>query len=262
MTFNAGETVFTLGGQEVEYVASAGSKHLVRPIYDTDHGSWAGDEFIADVVFKTPPTEKLHAEVKELEAKLHGLRAQAWEAQREVRDAEAPAASRMKELAKLEPLKRLEDFIAGRITHFVETSDYSYGVRVVTFKEAMEKEGRYDRGFRLLSLFGSSNGDLAFRVNRYSDGSGLWTDSEPFCTEEDALDRARQIVLEKSDKAMRENRIHNLSETIKCAETLGVTLPKEHINAYNACMREAVAKFVVEAEKKLAEAQARLAMFQ
>lgn len=260
--FKAGENVFTLDGREVEYVAAAGNRHLVCSIYETDNGLFTGGEFIADAVFSTPPTERLHAEVRDLESKVAELRKQAWEAQKEAREAEAASADRMKALSKMTGLERLEDFLAGRITHFVETNDYTYGVKVVTFKQAMETEARYDKGLRLICLFGKADGRLSWGVNRYSDGSGLYTDSQPFCSEEEAVARAREIILEKAEEAVAKDRIWNLSETIKCAEIYGVTLKEEHLAAYRSRMREGLEKQVQEAQKKVEEAQASLAKYQ
>lgn len=65
--------------------------------------------------------------------------------------------------------ENLERFMAGKITHLVELG---WNCGVVEFQKAVEP-GPYDSGdIKLISLFGGSNGDVAWRLHTYSDHSG------------------------------------------------------------------------------------------
>lgn len=258
--FKAGDTVYTLDGRQVEYVGAAGPRHLVAELYETDQGDYRGQEFIADAVFAVPPTLKLHAEVKELEEKANALRLQIWEAQTEAREAEKDNANRLKYLAKFAPLKRVEDFVNGKITHCVMTTEYGRGVSVMTVADALRQPDKYDRDMKLLSLFGGSKGDLQWRVNRYSDGSGSgWTDCEPFCSEEEAKERAIEILNGRIAEEETANKVWGRDVMIQCAETLGVPVPEWLLTRHTEAVRLNAEKAVETKRAELAKAEEALA---
>ena len=66
----------------------------------------------------------------------------------------------------------------------------------------IEEEGRYDDhwscvrcdGLKLITLFGKSDGDFHFRINRYPDGSGGNSSLYLFTTIEEAKEKLLQII--------------------------------------------------------------------
>lgn len=263
--FKAGQMVYTLHGEECEYVASAGGKHVVVKVYENDDGhAWGADEVIVDSVFTTPPTQKLHAEVGELEAKSADLRKQLSALRGEVMQAERDHKARMAEFAKLEPLKHLEDVLAGRITHYVvyrETYGGWYGdVEILASEEALSVTNDYGRRtgeLKLLCLFGDSKGNLAWRRNYYRDGSGGgWDVCEPFTDEQAARDRAKALLNERFTH--KETRDHQLKGVIENCDRYGFDVPDEARARHSAYLRGAYEAAVAKAKDELAKAEAAL----
>src|SRR3990167_1485816 len=76
--FNKGDTVYSLEGDEAEYVARVPSGHVVLPVYrdggDDDCAPWPSDEAVTwGKVFAKPPVPVFHEEVVEARAKLRAV---------------------------------------------------------------------------------------------------------------------------------------------------------------------------------------------
>ena len=84
-------------------------------------------------------------------------------------------------------LKDIRNYIKGDFEYFACPDNYS--PPFIKKKDAfLEIDDRYDNGkTRLLSLYGKSNGDLLWKVNQYSDGSGSDSLAIPCKTKEDAI---------------------------------------------------------------------------
>lgn len=265
--FNPGDEVFSLHGQAARYVAPCASGHVVEPIFETD------DEpaYYHDTpqtwreVFRKPPTEKLDHDVAALEAKLK-LRQQELNDLREQRNQfEREEHARKERLKQHEQLAALDDYLAGRITHFVVTGGYE-APRIVTYEEAIvttdEDNGR--KNLRLLGLFGDPKRNLRWRVMWYSDGSGS-TKYEVFpCTSlEQAIERLTAIINAGWDEIRREGRYHLLMQTVKTARTMGLAVPQDLTERTERIAKEGYEKAlksrreeVARAQKQLAEAEA------
>lgn len=184
------ETVVWLpDGRECSYVCAAGNGHVVWAHLEHEEGGapgFGGKEYV-DHVLSSPPRHKLDRATTEAQERLDALRQEVSEAQQEHRQVEEMKETALKALSELKALQHIQDFIGGKITHFLGTT---YGARLLTFQEAMgTKEDEYGRRpgeTKLLSLFGRSGGDLSWRINTYYDGSGSWTEWLPFLSYEDA----------------------------------------------------------------------------
>ncbi len=76
----------------------------------------------------------------------------------------------------------------------------SYGVlKIIKFDDALIKSSDYGRyeSLKLLTLMGSSDGNLSFCINQYSDGSGGSERAYPCASKKAALDKANELVLAK-----------------------------------------------------------------
>lgn len=259
-TFEQGATVYLLDGRECEYVATANDRHIVRPIYDTDQGPWLGQDEIVSGVFVNPPTERLQAEVRDLEDKIAALRASHMEATREVSDSEREVKQRIARLAKFKTLERIEDYIEGRITHFVVTHEYGLSVEVQTADEALKTVDRYvSKDMRLLCLFGNTKGDFTWRVNRWSDGSGSWEEKQPFCSEGEAIEYAREICRDRLAAAVSQTHTGQWGSLFDSCRKLGLVIPQAMLDRHQADQQAGAKKAVEDAKAKLAQAEARLA---
>lgn len=170
----AGDEVYDIHGRAASYVALTSSGHVVEPIYEhEDYAPTYGKPETWSEVFATPPVEKLHAEVAELQKQVAASRTELNAIHDERMAMDRAFAARKAERAQFDQLKTLDDFIAGKITHFFVVEGYGEHMSIQTFDDFMkETSERYGRKLRLLSLCGESNGDLSWRVDSYSDGSG------------------------------------------------------------------------------------------
>lgn len=257
-----GSRVFLLNGRECEYVAAAGAIHLVAQVYETEYGDELGSPFTADRVFSEPPTEKLHAEVSDLTNKVAALRQQHWSLASEIRDSERSNKERIKNLSRYKALELIEDFVEGRITHCVITSEYGRKVEVKPISEALKKDDRYDRGMKLLSLFGGSNGELTWRRNRYSDGSGSgWNECEPFCSESAAMEKAKEILCTYAAEVLADERKawSYANDVLTSMAAIGMEAPQELANLMDEMRKSSATAAVEKARKQLEDAEAALA---
>jgi len=99
--------------------------------------------------------------------------------------------------------------------------------------------GRID-GIKLVSLFGKSNGDLEYRLNTYSDGSGGWTTIHPFRTYEEAFEKFTEILKNKSIS----------DEVIKQAEECGIELDPDKLSEWAIKRIEGIDKDIANFENQ------------
>ena len=121
-------------------------------------------------------------------------------------------------------LEMLSSFFAGAIKYIVE--DGCSISRPILFINAINDvdtsytNKRYN-GLKLLCLFGGSDGDLEFRLNRYSDGSGGWTNIKGFGDYQSAIDYIKCKVMLLVEK-------ENISvDCVKKCKEMGIVFSKD-----------------------------------
>ena len=167
-------------GQEVNVLETVPNGFIVESIFtefDNDENEYSSEPFFikSQHVFDNPITEKYESRIldlmkqrNELDSKVASLRLELNQLTNDKKKVEADQKNIIDNLKKNDQLKLVDDFLAGKITHYLEI-DYGM-MKIVTFNEAVcESNGHR---LKLLTLFGTSKGDLHFRLNRYSDGSG------------------------------------------------------------------------------------------
>jgi len=102
---------------------------------------------------------------------------------------------------------------------------------------------------RLLSLYGSPDRSLEFRVNAYSDGSGSDSPVVFFKSKEDAL-----IFMQNEFNGIKEYSISYL----ETAEKYGLKTDDEKLNTYLEKVKEQVKKSILETELQLEKQQKEL----
>jgi hypothetical protein len=155
------QEIFVSGGQEVP----SGENFVVKSLHDAPAVSWK---------------EK---NLKDLEARYELSRAE-WDRkikaqQSLLREAHDKASLRAKALfgfaknAGNEGLETAIKFLSGEITH-VFVRGYYPSISAVDDKAFYQYAdgGRYVEELKIITLFGKTNGDIAFRLGWYSDGSG------------------------------------------------------------------------------------------
>jgi hypothetical protein len=197
-TFNKGDIVFNEHGQRFVYVAEDDGEHIVRPTMETDEDEpWEGKPVTIRKVFASAPREMYDKTIETLDAKIVELEEQKKTLEEEIRKSKYDETERKKRIMVNAALTRIDDFLAGKITHFVFSE---YRVEIKTFKEATTDPDSHSRYIKLLSLFGGTNGDLAWKLNYYYDGSGSWSHVYPCCSLEEATVIAKQLLEKKYEE--------------------------------------------------------------
>lgn len=268
--FEIGRTYFTAEGHKVELLANTTDGRMVVCAlveHDDYEGSYTGrgDVFFVDKLYAKAPRELVDAELVELRAEADKLREVNHKAVRRALDAEREVTERLAKLKKYKGLELLDDFIAGKITHFLVTNDWS-DPKIETFEEWFHDrdDRKRSRGLKLLALFGDSKGELTWRVDRYGDGSAGFADAVyPCLSEEMARERmlqwvrdtivARRAYLKESDRG------HQIAHIVKLADSHGIEVPPEYRVRAQHHEAEETAKKRAELTKRAAEIATELA---
>jgi hypothetical protein len=263
--FNHGDTVYNLDGQQGAYIASYGGKFIVAPEYEGDDTEpYWGPVEEWDNAFREPPTVKLQAKVDELDKLVTEKRAELKRINEELDQAGKRRQEQLKKLGQHRALQRIEDYLDGKFTHFLEANDY-YAPKIVTADDALAKgggeyENRWDKKLRLLTLFGDTKGDLQWRITRYSDGSGSNTEVFPCHNEEEAIDIVRQLYADAVGVWREQDKKHYgraIEWSQKCPE--GWIVVPDDMREYLASAKQQARQAELEkARENLAKAEAAL----
>lgn len=255
-----GATVYNSQGAEAEYISAHDDGHIVRELLLDDDGEAVGGRVtLWAEVFEEVPRVKYADEVQELAQKAVELRKEVAGLKSELIIEKDEAARRWKTVKAHEDLRLLEEFIQGRITHFVMDPGYG-GPSIVNFHDQKSGNEKSERDIKLLSLFGRTNGDLQWRLNHYYDGSGSWTDVFPCTSEGAAKERLAARLNERWAALRKEGRVNYIYEhAAKSAEAHGIEVPEDIANTIHAYrVKEAQTK-VDEASKQMERANEALA---
>lgn len=253
--FKKGQRCYTPEGMSVEYVGAAPGGHLAVSVYvDGDDQKWPEDDTpkFHRVLYAKPRTQALAAEVQELSETIKLRREELDGIERKIAECENIRRAMNKRFKQHAALKRIDDWIEGRMTHFVTVGEY--GGVAIWERDALLRDGqdRHDRSeIRLVCLFGRSNGDLQWGINRYRDGSGQWTDCFPCASEEEAKEIAAQSVRKFWESG---NEYRRMAAT-QSAQKMGLEVPAERIKEMRDREIADAQKTVKEAEERLANAQ-------
>lgn len=269
ITFNQGDTVYTVDGNECEYVAAGHCGHIVLPLYDggPEDGPYYGEPMTFAEVFAEPPQPRLAAEIAEARAELERLQQQVAEREGQLHELQRGDRERLARLKEHRQLARIDDWMAGKITHFVVWRHYDRRVEVKTWDEAMEAGERRRDNIPLLVL----NGTLEW-VDSYarmgidwcitSQGSGNTIRVIPCCSAEEARDRAVEAIEKLTADRMRERRNsrttgydHELEDCVESMRKVDMPIPPEVAAAYAESRAAAAATSLTLARRELAKAQ-------
>lgn len=260
--FKSGDTVFDIHGREATYLALGADGHVVQTKYehdDYDEPLYGQPEVWRDI-YRSPPTVKLHGEVAEIEAKLNAARAELNQIREQRRQEDGIYAARTNERKRFAQLKTLDEFIAGQITHFFVVEGYGERMSIQTFDAFMvSKEDCYERKLRLLSLFGGSKGDLAWYVDRYSDGSGGSNGRcFPALSYEDAVRLASEWIEGRYADLRKNEHKHSSLDLAKAAVSFGLSVPDDIAQWAKQTADSVRESNLKHARKQFDEAQAKL----
>lgn len=166
---------YLLTGEEVEEIGRVAGQVLVQKTYCVMYGDEeqyeAGPLELVDegAVFSDPPKAKLDSEIATKKSELQSILEAIAAARRDLSKAERESKERLARLSRFAALEHLEEWLEGRITHYYEPNSF----RIIDLKDTVYKDdNERPKRYRLLSLYGKSNGDIGWELSQYSDGSG------------------------------------------------------------------------------------------
>lgn len=189
-----GSEVFVEDGRRAVYAGEIDGQQFVRILLSRDDEEYGYEEWPSDKltpvsrVLTTAPIERYAPSIEKAKAELEALDEQAALARNSVLDLQRQERELESAVSKFPELATAIDFLEGRITHVAVTPSYGKS-SVAPLSEYLCMENDYGRteGIKLLALFGTdTDRKCRWRVNRYYDGSGSWTEVVPFKSEADA----------------------------------------------------------------------------
>lgn len=265
--FEPGQDVWMTNGQRAEYMALVDGKHLVRPMlrghdYYADDGEadydFPSDDIVAcEKVFASAPIALVDESIARAKQELSEL----LDRQRTIYADLQNAKARNKELSDLltqnVALERMADFIKGRFKFFLVDRSFS-DPRIEPINAALAQDDRFERDQKLLTLFGKTNGDLQWRINKYSDGSGGWDDIYPCEDEEQAKVVAQRVYdAEVAEWRSRPDDRKHYGKALSWPKALAFLVVPDDIKQHIENMKaQAKSKRIADLEKQLAEARA------
>jgi hypothetical protein len=251
---------YLIDGSQVSVIEKTSSGYLVAGIYSgEEYGEeirMDTDPFFAEHVFDEAPTQAFDNRILGLHDKIRELESKRDELLQMKRDSETESKRILDSLARFDKLKLLLDFIDEKITHYV-TEDYS-GLSIIEFTDTVcdgdrNESNPSNRKLKLLSLFGESNGDLQWKLSRYRDGSGMYSDVFPCCSLEEAVLVLRERLL-ASLNIDRPN-----PRTVEVADKYGIDIPVEYRDVVRKSLISNIEKQIADNASKTAQLEAQKA---
>lgn len=171
------QEVFIVNGNEIP----SGENFVVKSLHDAPAISWKAKHIQEEEA-------RYDLRIKELNDSLKRERERLSRLIDKVK-AKAEFMYGLAETLDISKVKWFLDFVTGDIKWCVYGSEYS-GYEMCEFENLPNDVIGYERGLRLVSLFGQSNGDLMYRIHQYSDNSGGYSSKSElhvFKTQEEAL---------------------------------------------------------------------------
>jgi hypothetical protein len=230
------EIKYDINGQEVCVIQKLdGDKGwLVLSLFDDNDGRYCDEEhpFILSKIFDNPPVLRYSIEIKTLKKEISRLKEEKENALLEKKEAEKKRDEVVDKIKNHAALHNIFNFIDGKITHYVTMEGYREP-EIHSFDEAMDYKNDYIKryGEKLLVLFGGSKGDLQWKINNYSDGSGRYIDVIPCLSFKEAEEKIKEWVNS-------EFKNHPELEVIKLAKQYNIKIPTEYIEEYKSRIKK------------------------
>lgn len=224
------EHKFTTDGKKVAIVGKLNAQEtIVQEIFVTDSGAEIpqGENFVVKSLLDEPAKSWKQKAIEDAEKNYESNRKKYEEEERVLRlkykqliqDLKDKTVSIRQMNANLssESFDRVFDFVSGNITHVVY-ENYS-DLSIISFDKFLTGN---EYGLKLVTLYGKDDGTLSFRLNEYSDGSGVSKTFFPFKSHEDAVSFLSERLKSKEKIGLKD---------IETANKYSIALDGEKINA-------------------------------
>ncbi len=210
---------YTEGGRAVSVIGKIARGYVVEDVYE-DGEDWTGEDIsIVKEVFDSAPTVRHDSSITKLKQEISGLIDQKRNLMSQMGEMEESGKSRIKKYKQYKQLGFLDDYLDGKITHFVYL--VSCRLEIVGIEDDGAKCFYDKQDIKLLTLLGDSKGNLHWKLSQYSDGSGGGYKVAP-CT---SLEQAKSVMQEYIDERVAMEKHTAESSIIKVAEKYGLVLP-------------------------------------
>ncbi len=266
-----GSSVYSIGGHKGIYVAPSKHGHIVRPLYDAySHDGESEYEQEGDLtewteVYVKPPVAKLYLEVAELDAKIEAKQKQLNDQDTKLRELKREEEERLKRIQNHFAIKHLDDYLTGKVTHYVTKDKYGDGFKIRSLEETRSDE-HYHKDYAILCLqpiqpWGSKDGDqLQWKIKcSEKDGySYYWKEYDvmPCRSYEEAIAHGTTLFNEKVAEWRKGDNKHYVGTIFAMAKTLGVPVPDDVAHYEGTQKRKKAQCELDDARKKLAAAEA------
>lgn len=271
-----GTLVFSSAGQRAHYIGPTGMSHVVEPeIARYNHHTeeeYAIFEGICvwPTVYLEHPKPVLDAELAALMDRIAAAREKLSLVHSATYEAEREGKERLARIKKADELQQLDDFIAGKITHIVIDCPI-YGVKIETAETALatNEDERYGntrhKKLKLLTLYGGANGNLAWMLSQYTDGSDNGQKHVvPCLSYEHALAEASKLINGHFENARKgiSDRPWMLATPVTAAKALGIEAPADLVEALRTYQLKHALEQVAKAEAAFNTARASVEVLQ
>lgn len=246
---------YTTDGKKVVVLGDLNSQEkIVQEIFVSNGVEIpSGENFIVKSLHDQPCISWKESEVQKIEEKYQKNKSEYDKLERELNDDKKLLQNKLSFLRGLNnhfyqsKLDLLIDFISGDVKYLVTES---YGsIDIEEFNDTIvSKDGNRFDSIKLLSVFGRTDGDLAYKVNQYNDGSGSWKTIYPCKTKEEALVLLNDRFNEGLKKGL-------CSRTLKTAEKYNLEIPKNLMEEYKIKEKERILKEIENENVRLKKLQ-------
>lgn len=254
------ETKYLSDGRKVVVLGKLNSQEMiVQEVFVTKSGDEipSGESFTTKSLHDEPVLSWQKKEEQRLKSRMESIKKAINDEELNLKKAKKKTKAYQEQLKQVSllienfdesKLETLVQFMTGSIKYLVNDS-YSISDPVDMMSEiAINDSWGIDDGIKLCSVLGKSNGDLTYKINRYSDGSGGYHEVYPFTNYEDAIDHIKK----RAEKKIEENRLSS-KDYKKCSE-LGIEFSDFHQRKYiehtNKNIKESISKKKEEIKKE------------
>ena len=240
------QEIFVSAGQEIP----SGENFVVKSLHDAPAESWK-DKNLREL------EARYETDRKKLQSRIDEQSKRLYVAQQKAKF-QADALLEFATKSSTDQLETLRKFMAGEITHiFVD----GYRPEIVSWHDDNEPyqtdnwHGNFKvEGIKLVSLYGSSEGDLSYKINTYKDGSGCGHTCIPASSYEEALEIAQAFFDKRCDSYLKDDYSHLCIESWQ--KLKGIVVSPAVIEKYELEKTKATRKRIADLKAELAKLEA------
>jgi len=207
--------VYLKDGNKAVLHGKSDDQYIVE-VYEESHDyyndEWStglsGRKTFVDAIYLSPPRDLIDESILAANEQLAEIRNSISSGNDEFRTVKADIDALKSELENIAPLRNVIDFMNGDFKYFALPDEWQ-GPKILEKNIAFTDEGEHERDTKLLTLFGKSDGNLTWKLSKYSDGSGSPKTAIPCKTEEEAKNVMAEWIYKELEERAENNRMYD-----------------------------------------------------